>query len=58
MFAGLQVDDANTLGNRLEQALNGLSTLELETVDCLEGDLEQVGVEEVLTWAVNNRISR
>jgi hypothetical protein len=57
-FAGLQVDDANTLGNRLEETLKGLSTLELETVDCVEADLENVGVEEVLMWAVNNRISR
>jgi hypothetical protein len=57
-FAGLQVDDANTLADRLEPALNGLSTLELEVVDCLEANLEQVGVGEVLTWAVKNRISR
>jgi hypothetical protein len=57
-FAGLQVDDANTLGDRLEKTLNGLSTLELETVDCLEANLEHVEVEEVLVWAVVNRISR
>jgi hypothetical protein len=57
-FAGLQIDDANTFPNRLEKALNGLSTLEFETVDCVEADLEQVGVEEVLMWAVVNRISR
>jgi hypothetical protein len=58
MFAGLQVDDANSLADRLEPALNGLSTLELETVDCLEANLEHVGVGEVLMWAVVNRISR
>jgi hypothetical protein len=57
-FAGLQIDNANTFPDRLEQTLNGLSTLELETVDCLEAGLEQVGVEEVLMWAVMNRISR
>lgn len=57
-FAGLQVDDANTLPDRLESALKGLSTLELEAVDCWEADLERVGVGEVLMWAVNNRISR
>jgi hypothetical protein len=57
-FAGLQIDDANTFPDRLEQTLTGLSTLELETVDCLEADLEHVGVGEVLVWAVKNRISR
>jgi hypothetical protein len=57
-FAGLQVDDANTLADRLEPALSGLSTLELETVDCFEANLEHVGVGEVLMWAVVNRISR
>lgn len=57
-FAGLQIDDANSFPDRLEPALNGLSTLELETVDCLEAELEHVGVGEVLVWAVNNRISR
>jgi hypothetical protein len=57
-FAGLQVDDANSLADRLEPAVNGLSTLELETVDCLEAGLEQVGVGLVLEWAAVNRISR
>ncbi len=57
-FAGLQVDDANTLPDRLEPALKGLSTLELETVNCLEAELEGVRVGEVLVWAVVNRISR
>ena len=57
-FAGLQIDNANSLADRLEPALNGLSTLELEAVDCLEADLEHVEVGEVLIWAVNNRISR
>jgi hypothetical protein len=58
MFAGLQVDDANSLADRLEPALNGLSTLELPLVDCVEANLERVGVGEVLMWAVMNRISR
>jgi hypothetical protein len=57
-FAGLQIDNANSRADRLEPALNGLSTLELEAVDCLEADLEKVGVGEVLRWAVMNRISR
>lgn len=57
-FAGLQIDNANTLADRLEPALNGLSTLELETVDCVEAELEGVRVEGVLMWAVKNRISR
>jgi hypothetical protein len=57
-FSGLQVDDANTLPDRLNPALNGLSTLELETVDCVEAELEDVRIGEVLVWAVVNRISR
>lgn len=57
-FAGLQVDNANTLADRLEPARQELRNLELPLVDCVEANLEKVGVEEVLVWAVNNRISR
>jgi hypothetical protein len=57
-FAGLQIDDANTFPDRLEKTLNGLSTLELENVDCLEAELGHVDVGVVLEWAVVNRISR
>ncbi len=57
-FAGLQVDNANTLADKLEPAVQELRNLELPLVDCLEANLEKVGVGEVLVWAVNNRISR
>jgi hypothetical protein len=57
-FAGLQVDNANTLAEKLEPALQELRNLELPLVDCVEANLERVGVGEVLKWAVVNRISR
>jgi hypothetical protein len=57
-FAGLQVDNANTLADKLERALQELRNLELPLVDCLEANLERVRVEVVLVWAVKNRISR
>jgi hypothetical protein len=57
-FAGLQVDDANTLADKLEPALQELRNLELPLVDCVEANLEHVGVGEVLMWAVKNRVSR
>ncbi len=57
-FAGLQVDNANTLSDRLEKASHELVALELPLVDCAEAELENVGVGEVLGWAVRNRISR
>jgi hypothetical protein len=57
-FAGLQIDDANTLADKLEPALQELRNLELPLVDCVEANLERVGVGEVLVWAVVNRISR
>lgn len=57
-FAGLQIDNANALADKLEPALQELRNLELPLVDCLEANLEHVGIGEVLVWAVNNRISR
>ena len=57
-FAGLQVDNANTLFDRLEKASLELSALELPNVDCLEAELENVDVVKVLEWTVSNRISR
>lgn len=57
-FAGLQVDNANTLADKLEPALQELRNLELPLVDCVEANLEKVGVEEVLMWTVKNRILR
>jgi hypothetical protein len=57
-FAGLQVDNANTLFDRLEKAAQELYALELPLVDCVEADLENVNVIQVLEWTVRNRISR
>ena len=57
-FAGLQIDNANTLSDRLEKASLELKALELPKVDCIEAQLENVDVGEVLMWAVKNRISR
>ena len=57
-FAGLQIDNANALADKLEPALPELRNLELPLVDCLEAELENVEVGIVLEWAVVNRISR
>ena len=57
-FAGLQVDNANTLSDRLEKASLELKALELPKVDCIEAQLEHVDVMRVLEWTVRNRISR
>jgi hypothetical protein len=57
-FAGLQVDNANTLADKLEKASLELKALELPNVDCVEAKLENVDVGRVLEWAVKNRISR
>ena len=57
-FAGLQVDNANTLADRLEKAAQELDALELPKVDCVEAQLENVDVVKVLEWTVLNRISR
>lgn len=57
-FAGLQVDNANTLADRLEKASLELKALELPKVDCIEAQLENVDVMRVLEWTVLNRISR
>lgn len=59
-FAGLQVDNAKTLPERLENALELLRTADLmgefPHVDCTEAGLENVGVADVLAWSCTHRI--
>jgi hypothetical protein len=55
-LSGFQVDNANTLSNRLEPVLATLETLNLEHVDCVEANLEDAGLSDVLRWVVENRI--
>ncbi|NJK43679.1 MAG: hypothetical protein HC933_04840 [Pleurocapsa sp. SU_196_0] len=50
--AGIQVDNANTLPERLETVLTELEALNLERVDCPEAGLEEARVTEVLRWVV------
>jgi hypothetical protein len=51
-FAGLQIDAANTLLERLPAALRGLEALSLELLDCPEAGLENSDISSVLEWAV------
>lgn len=59
-FAGLQVDDANTLPERLGPVLTALRALETELalprLDCPEAGLEQATISETLAWASVNRV--
>lgn len=55
-FAGLQVDNAASLPERLSETLEALSTLELPNVDCAEAGLENASVTDVLDWAVQHRV--
>jgi hypothetical protein len=55
-LAGLQVDNANTLPNRLTGVLTELESLPLERVDCPEAGLEDVNLAEVLRWVVEARV--
>jgi hypothetical protein len=56
LLSGFQVDNANTLSDRLEPVLEALNSLNLERVDCPEANLEDVGLSDVLRWVVENRI--
>ena len=60
-FAGLQIDNAKTLPERLESALEllrtGTDTGEFPKVDCIEAGLEDVNVAEVLAWSCTHRIA-
>jgi hypothetical protein len=57
-IAGVQVDNANTLPERLETVLIELDALNLECVDCPEAGLEAVSVSEVLRWLAKVRLER
>ena len=50
--AGFQVDNANTLAERLEPVLVALETLELEHVDWPERGLSDLSLSEVLRRAI------
>jgi hypothetical protein len=51
-FAGLQIDNANTLPKRLAAVLVGLESLSLEPLDCPEAGLYGAGLGQILEWAV------
>jgi hypothetical protein len=59
-FAGLQVDNAKTLPERLENALELLRTGSVKgdfpNVDCIEAGLEDASVADVLAWSCTHRI--
>jgi hypothetical protein len=55
-FAGLQVDDVNTMVERLEPVLQALAALDLPLLDCPEARLSGVHIVTVLEWAVRTRI--
>lgn len=56
-FAGLQIDNAKTLPERLENALELLRNTDLPNVDCTEAGLEDVSVADVLAWSCTHRIA-
>jgi hypothetical protein len=56
-FAGLQVDNAKTLPERLANALELLRTSDLPNVDCNEAGLENATVADVLAWSCTHRIA-
>jgi hypothetical protein len=55
-FAGLQIDNAKTLPERLENALELLRNTDFPNVDCQEAGLENVSVADVLAWSCTHRI--
>jgi hypothetical protein len=56
-FAGLQIDNAKTLPERLEKALGLLRLTDFPNVDCPEAGLEDVSVADVLAWSCTHRIA-
>ncbi len=50
-FAGLQIDAANTLLERLPAALRALEALKLELLDCPEAGFENASIASILEWA-------
>jgi hypothetical protein len=55
-FAGLQIDNAKTLPERLKHALELLRAANLPNLDCPEAGLENVSVADVLAWSCTHRI--
>jgi hypothetical protein len=55
-FAGLQIDNAKTLPERLENALGLLRSTDFPNVDCPEAGLENASVADVLAWSCTHRI--
>jgi hypothetical protein len=55
-FAGLQIDNAKTLPERLENALELLRNIDFPHVDCMEAGLENASVADVLAWSCTHRI--
>ena len=55
-FAGLQIDNAKTLPERLEQALEILRSTDFPKIDCAEAGLEDASVADVLAWSCTHRI--
>jgi hypothetical protein len=59
-FAGLQIDNAKTLPERLESALellrSGSRMGDFPNMDCPEAGLENVSVADVLAWSCTHRI--
>ena len=55
-FAGLQIDNAKTLPERLEKAIELLRGTDFPHVDCPEAGLENVNVTDVLAWSCTHRI--
>jgi hypothetical protein len=55
-FAGLQIDNAKTLPERLENALELLRNTDFPNVDCQEAGLENLSVADVLAWSCTHRI--
>jgi hypothetical protein len=56
-FAGLQIDNAKTLPERLENALDLLRNTNFPNVDCIEAGLEDASVADVLAWSCTHRIA-
>ena len=55
-FAGLQIDNAKTLPERLGQALEILRSTDFPNVNCPEAGLEDASVADVLAWSCTHRI--
>jgi hypothetical protein len=55
-FAGLQIDNAKTLPERLVNALEILRNSDFPRLDCPEAGLEDASVADLLAWSCTHRI--